>query len=68
MLEESYDCSNVRISFICWSREIKVVGCENEGTIKLLVEAVKRLDELWPGARLEVIPQSDLLLRPIVVV
>lgn len=33
-----------------------------------LVEAVKRLGELWLGARLEMILQSDLPLRPIVTV
>ena len=65
MLEESCDGSNARISCIGWSRSIKIVDCEKDGTVKFLVEAVKRLGELWPGNRLEVIPQSDLPLRPI---
>ena len=61
MLEESCDGSNARISSIGWSRGIKVVDCENEGTANFLVETVKHLAELWPGARLEVIPQFDSL-------
>lgn len=40
MMEQSCDGNITRISSIGWFSDIKIVECENEGTIKFLVEAV----------------------------
>ncbi|KAJ8666351.1 hypothetical protein QAD02_008013 [Eretmocerus hayati] len=42
---------------------VKVVGCSNRKPHDFLVQVVGNCGELWPGAKLEVIPRSELPLR-----
>ncbi|KAJ8672000.1 hypothetical protein QAD02_003259 [Eretmocerus hayati] len=46
-----------------WQKGVKVVGCSNRKSHDFLVQVVGNCGELWPGAKLEVIPRSVLPLR-----
>lgn len=51
-----------------WSKGVKIVNCGNEKSARFLTETVEGLGELWPGAKLEVVPSSCLPLRSMVTV
>ncbi|KAJ8678358.1 hypothetical protein QAD02_014145 [Eretmocerus hayati] len=46
-----------------WQKGVKVVGCSNRKSHDFLVQVVGNCGELWPGAKFEVIPRSELPLR-----
>ncbi|KAJ8669891.1 hypothetical protein QAD02_001150 [Eretmocerus hayati] len=46
-----------------WQKGVKVVDCSNRKSHDFLVQVVGNCGELWPGAKLEVIPRSELPLR-----
>ncbi|XP_037824203.1 uncharacterized protein LOC119612468 [Lucilia sericata] len=43
---------------------IKLLACSNERSALLLKLAIQSLGEVWPGARLDVIPVSEIPRRP----
>lgn len=46
-----------------WQKGVKVVGCSNRLSRDFLTQVIRNCNDIWPGARLEVIPRSQLPLR-----
>lgn len=46
-----------------WQKGVKVVGCSNRKSRDFLTQTIRDCGEVWQGARLEVIPITQLPLR-----
>lgn len=62
------DESDEEISFdgAGWQKGVKVIGCSNRRSMDLLKGVVEGCDEIWPGAKLEIVERSALPIRKII--
>ena len=67
LADDSCNCDVIGFSGVAWLNGVKILDCANRESLDYLTAAVRGFGEVWPGARLEVLPKSAIPLRPIVV-
>lgn len=60
---DSDSCGGISFDGAGWQKGVKVVGCGNRRSRDFLEQVIRGCGELWQGAKLEVVPMSQLPLR-----
>lgn len=61
--EQSGSIEEMSFEGASWHKGVKIIGCSGRKSVDFLSRVVEGLGELWPGAKLEVIPKANLPLR-----